>query len=155
MADLQVHARLDHARPRLPLYKLLNADFGIGHDVTLRVFNGDGRMEGDLKAHRIVLALGSSFLERLLFNKSGEMTTVKVVEVKGASLKTAKWMLDFIYFKPTEQCDWDDATAEEIFMLASVADQFEIIELQEKVSLGNEHVIKILFRQRQCCQHSL
>ena len=54
MADLQVHARLDHARPRLPLYKLLNADFGIGHDVTLRVFNGDGRMEGDLKAHRII-----------------------------------------------------------------------------------------------------
>jgi len=127
MSDLQVHPR-----PRLPLYKLLNADFGIGHDVTLRVLNGDGEVEGDLMAHCIILALGSSILEGLLFNKAGEMTAGKVVEVRGASLKTARWMLDFLYFKPSEQCGWDGATAEEIFLLASIADQFQIIELQEK-----------------------
>ena len=132
MSDLQVHPR-----PRLPLYKLLNADFGIGHDVTLRVLNGNGEVEGDLKAHCIILALGSSILEGLLFNKAGEMTAGKVVEVRGASLKTARWMLDFLYFKPEEQCGWDDATAEEIFLLASLADQFQIIELQEKVSSVN------------------
>ena len=130
MSDLQVHPR-----PRLPLYKLLNADFGIGHDVTLRVLNGDGEVEGDLKVHCIILALGSSILEGLLFNKAGEMTAGKVVEVRGASLKTARWMLDFLYLKPEEQCGWDDATAEEIFLLASLADQFQIIELQEKVSI--------------------
>jgi len=127
MSDLQIRPR-----PRLPLYKLLNADFGIGHDVTLRVFNAEGKVEGDLKAHCIILALGSSVLEGLLFNKTGEMTAVKVVEVRGASLQTAKWMLDFLYFKPTDQCGWNDATAEDIFLLASLADQFQIIELQEQ-----------------------
>jgi len=130
MSDSALRVR---PRPRLPLYKLLNADIGIGHDVTLRVFNGDGKVEGELKAHCIILALGSSILEGLLFNKAGEMTAGKVVEVRGASMKTAKWMLDFLYFKPTEQCGWDEATAEEIFLLASLAEQFQIIELQEKV----------------------
>ena len=98
MSDLQVCPR-----PRLPLYKLLNADFGIGHDVTLRVFNGNGEVEGDLKAHCIILALGSSILEGLLFNKAGEMAAVKVAEALPASdyLSLSRY-LEFFQFYITD-----------------------------------------------------
>jgi len=118
--------------PRFPLHQLLSPEFGFGHDVILRVFNGDGELEGDLKAHGIILALGSSVLKEFLFSQSGELVTWKVVEARGATLKIAKWMLDFLYLKPDMECGWDDASAEEIFQLASLADQFQIVELQEK-----------------------
>ena len=123
----------DH--PRLPIHELLNPDFGVKPDVTLRVLSGDGKVEGELKAHGIILALGSSLLKELLFSKSGELISWKVVEVRGASLKTTKWMLDFLYSKPPEERDWNDPSAQEIFQLASVADQFHLPELQEKVQL--------------------
>lgn len=124
---------MSNHHPRYPLHQLLTPEFGFGHDIILRVFNGDGDVEGDLKAHGIILAFGSSVLKELLFSQSGELATWKVVEAKGATLKTAKWMLDFLYMKPDKECGWDDASAEEIFQLASLADQFQIVELQEKV----------------------
>jgi len=120
----------DH--PRFLLHRLLSPEFGFGHDVILRVFNGDGELEGDLKAHGIIMALGSTVLKEFLFSQSGELLTWKVVEARGATLKIAKWMLDFLYLKPDAECGWDDASAEEIFQLASLADQFQIIELQKK-----------------------
>ena len=46
-------------------------------------------------------------------------------------MRTAKWMLDFIFWKPSEGCGWDDASAEEIFQFASLADHFQLIELQD------------------------
>ena len=118
---------------RFSLHKLLSPEFGFGHDVILRVFNGDGEVEGDLKAHGIIMALGSSVLKEFLFSQSGELATWKVIEARGATLKIAKWMLDFLYLKPDVECSWDDASAEEIFQLAALADQFQIVELQEKV----------------------
>ena len=121
----------DH--PRLPIHKLLNPDFGVRPDVTLRILGGDGEVEGELRAHSVILALGSSVLKELLFSKSGELISWKVVEVMGASLKTTKWMLDFLYSKPEEERGWSGASAQEIFQLASLADQFRITELQEKV----------------------
>ena len=60
----------NHPR-RFSLHKLLSPEFGFGHDVILRVFNGDGEVEGDLKAHDIIMALGSSVLKEFLFNQSG------------------------------------------------------------------------------------
>jgi len=123
---------MSNHHPRYPLHQLLTPEFGFGHDIILRVFNGDGEVEGDLKAHGIILAFGSSVLKELLFSQSGELATWKVVEAKGATMKTAKWMLDFLYMKPDKECGWDDASAEEIFQLASLADQFQIVELQEK-----------------------
>ena len=120
-------------QPRLPIHELLNPDFGVRPDVTLRVLSGDGKVEGELKAHGVILALGSSVLKELLYSKSGELISWKVVEVRGASLKTTKWMLDFLYSKPVEELDWNDASAQEIFQLASLADQFHLTELQEKV----------------------
>ena len=122
----------DH--PRLPIHELLNPDFGVSPDVTLRVFSGDGIVEGEVKAHGVILALGSSVLKKLLFSKSGELISWKVVEARGASLKTTKSMLDFLYSKPPEERDWNDPSAQEIFQLASLADQFHLTELQEKVS---------------------
>ena len=121
----------DH--PRLPIHELLNPDFGVRPDVTLRILGGDGEVEGELRAHSVILALGSSVLKELLFSKSGELISWKVVEVMGASLKTTKWMLDFLYSKPAEERGWSGASAQEIFQLASLADQFRITELQEKV----------------------
>ena len=44
------------------------------------------------------------------FSKSVKLNAGKLVEVKGATLKTTKWMLDFIYWKPSEECGWDDAS---------------------------------------------
>jgi len=123
---------MSNHHPRYPLHQLLTPEFGFGHDIILRVFNGDGEVEGDLKAHGIILAFGSSVLKEFLFSQSGELATWKVVEAKGATMKTAKWMLDFLYMKPDKECGWDDASAEEIFQLASLADQFQIVELQEK-----------------------
>ena len=121
--------------PRYPLHQLLTPEFGFGHDVILRVFNGDGEIEGDLKAHGIILALGSVVLKEFLFSNSGVLDTWKVVEARGASLKIAKLMLDFLYMKPDVECGWEEASAEEIFQLASLADQFQIVKLQEKVNL--------------------
>ena len=40
---------------------------------------------------------------------------------------------DFIYSKPATEQNWTDPSAQEIFQLASLADQFRITELQEKV----------------------
>ena len=122
----------NHPRRFVP-HQLLSPEFGCGHDVILRVFNGDGEVEGDLKAHGIIMALGSSVLKEFLFSQSGELATWKVIEARGATLKIAKWMLDFLYLKPDVECSWDDASAEEIFQLAALADQFQIVELQEKV----------------------
>ena len=121
----------DH--PRLPIHELLNPDFGVSPDVTLRILGGDGKVEGEMMAHSVILALGSSVLKEFLFSKSGELISWKVVEVKGASLKTTKWMLDFLYSKPPEERDWNDPSAQEIFQLASLANQFHLTELQEKV----------------------
>ena len=121
----------DH--PRLPIHSLLNPDFGVSPDVTLRILSGDGKVEGELKAHGVILALGSSVLKEILFSKSGELISWKVVEVRGASLKATKWMLEFLYSKPAEERDWNDASAQDIFQLASLADQFHLTELQEKV----------------------
>lgn len=118
--------------PRYPLHQLLTPEFGFGHDVILRVLNGDGEIEGDLKAHGIILALGSVVLKEFLFSNSGVLDTWKVVEARGASLKIAKLMLDFLYMKPDVECGWEEASAEEIFQLASLADQFQIVKLQEK-----------------------
>ena len=120
-------------QPRLPIHELLNPDFGVRPDVTLRILSGDGKAEGELKAHGVILAVGSSVFKELFFSKSGELISWKVVEVRGASLKTTKWMLDFLYSKPVEELDWNDASAQEIFQLASLADQFHLTELQEKV----------------------
>ena len=120
-------------QPRLPIHELLNPDFGVRPDVTLRILSGDGKVEGELKAHGVILAVGSSVFKELFFSKSGELISWKVVEVRGASLKTTKWMLDFLYSKPVEELDWNDASAQEIFQLASLADQFHLTELQEKV----------------------
>jgi len=120
--------------PRLPIHYLLNPDFGVSPDVTLRILSGDGKVEGELKAHGIILALGSSVLKEILFSKSGELISWKVVEVRGASLKTTKWMLEFLYSKPAEERDWNDASAQDIFQLASLADQFHLTELQEKAT---------------------
>ena len=121
----------DH--PRLPIHKLLDPAFGVGPDVTLRIFTGNGEVEGELKAHGIILALGSYAFKELLYSKSGELVSWKVVEVRGASLKTTKWMVDFLYSKPAVKHDWNDASAQEIFQLASLADQFHLTELQEEV----------------------
>ena len=110
----------DH--PRLPIHKLLDPAFGVGPDVTLRIFTGNGEVEGELKAHGIILALGSYTFKELLYSKSGELINWKVVEVRGASLKTTKWMVDFLYSKPAVKHDWNDASAQEIFQLASLAD---------------------------------
>ena len=121
----------DH--PRLPIHKLLDPEFGVGPDVTLRIFTGNGEVEGELKAHGIILALGSYAFKELLYSKSGELINWKVVEVRGASLKTTKWMVDFLYSKPAVKHDWNDASAQEIFQLASLADQFHLTELQEEV----------------------
>ena len=121
------------SNPRFDLHRLLSPEFGFGHDVILRVFNGDGEVEGDLKAHGIIMAPCTSVLKEFLFSQSGELVTWKVIEARGATLKIAKWMLDFLYLKPDAECGWDDASAEEIFQLASLADQFQIIELQKKV----------------------
>ena len=122
-------------RPRLPIHELLNPEFGVTSDVTLLVLNRAGEVEGELKAHGNILALSSSVLKELLFTKSGEFNARKLVEVRGATLKTAKWMLDFIYWKPSEDFGWDDASAEEIFQLASLADQFQLIELQDRAEV--------------------
>ena len=140
----------DH--PRLPIHELLNPDFGVRPDVTLRIFTGDGKVEGELEAHGIILALGSSVLKELLFSKSGELISWKVVEVRGASLKVTKWMLDFLYSKPSKERDWSSASAQEIFQLASLADQFHITELQAKVFAPfKDQALNYLFlRQRQC-----
>jgi len=121
-------------QPRLPIHELLNPDFGVRPDVTLRILSGDGKAEGELKAHGVILAVGSSVFKELFFSKSGELISWKVVEVRGASLKTTKWMLDFLYSKPVEELDWNDASAQEIFQLASLADQFHLTELQEKAN---------------------
>ena len=121
----------DH--PRLPIHNLLDPDFGVRPDVTLRIFTGNGEVEGELKAHGIILALGSYAFKELLYSKSGELVSWKVVEVRGASLKTTKWMVDFLYSKPAVKHDWNDASAQEIFQLASLADQFHLTELQEEV----------------------
>ena len=132
----------DH--PRLPIHELLNEDFGLRPDVTLHILGGDGKVEGELMAHSVILALGSSVLKELLFSKSGELIRWKVVEVMGASLKTTKWMLEFLYSKPAEERDWNDASAQDIFQLASLADQFHLIELQEKVFVKSIFSIKVL-----------
>ena len=62
---------VDH--PRLPIHYLLKPDFGVSPDVTLRILSGDGKVEGELKAHGVILALGSSVLKEILFSKSGEL----------------------------------------------------------------------------------
>ena len=96
-------------RPRLPIHELLSPEFGVASDVTLLVLNRAGEVEGELKAHGNILALSSSVLKELLFTKSGEFNAGKLVEIRGATLKTAKRMLYFIYWKPSEECGWDDA----------------------------------------------
>ena len=75
----------DH--PRLPIHYLLNPDFGVSPDVPLRILSGDGKVEGELKAHGVILALGSSVLKEILFSKSGELISWKVVEVRGGIKK--------------------------------------------------------------------
>ena len=60
-------------QPRLPIHELLNPDFGVRPDVTLRILSGDGKVEGELKAHGVILAVGSSVFKELFFSKSGEL----------------------------------------------------------------------------------
>ena len=68
----------------------------------------------------------------------------KVEELKGASMKTAQWMLDFLYSKPDEECGWTGASAEELSQLASLADKLQIVQLQRKVNIYTKIVSSYL-----------
>jgi len=117
------------------LHQLLDPELGFGFDVTLKVMNGDGNhvVQGELKAHSIILALGSPVFRVSFYSQSGGWMSPKVEELKGASMKTAQWMLDFLYSKPDEECGWTGASAEELSQLASLADKLQIVQLQRKV----------------------
>ena len=119
------------------LHQLLDPELGFGFDVALKVMNGDGNyvVEGELKAHSIILALGSPVFRVSFFSQSGGRMSSKVEELKGASMKTVQWMLDFLYSKPDEECGWSGASAEELSQLASLADRLQIVQLQRKVNI--------------------
>ena len=119
------------------LHQLLDPELGFGFDVVLKVMNGDGNyvVEGELKAHSIILALGSPVFRVSFFSHSDRWMAPKVEELKAVSMKTAQWMLDFLYSKPDEECDWTDASAEELSQLASLADGLQIVQLKKKVNI--------------------
>ena len=119
------------------LHQLLDPELGFGFDVALKVMHGEGNhvVEGELKAHSIILALGSPVFRVSFFSQSGGWVSPKVEELKGASMKTVQWMLDFLYSKPDEECGWSGASAEELSQLASLADRLQIVQLQRKVNI--------------------
>ena len=118
----------------LPLWTLLDPEFGVPGDVIFRIEDIGGVVSGSVWAHRNILALRSPVFKEMFYPQvEKETITVMKTEiqmVKSASVKTFKKMLDHIYGK---KIDWSDCSVVEVFQVMHLAFKYQLNGLQTKV----------------------
>ena len=128
------------AADALPISYLLSVDCGVAPDVTLRVLEDESpKLEGEVGAHRVILALRSPVFREIFCNETREKVEVKVVELKMTTVRTVRQMLDYIYnpniysYKIKTEESWPDGGPVQMFQISYLAEKFNLPGLTKQV----------------------
>ena len=119
----------------------------IAFDVTYKVLDPEGKLEGEVSGHKFLLALASPVFRRGFYGADFKEKKTENIEMKGTTLKAFKAMISAMYRRPL---DLDTMTVTETFELMNLAERYDLPKLKNKLKqafetmvLSKDNVIKV------------
>ena len=108
--------------------------------MTIRVLEEEGpRLEGEVGAHRVILALRSPVFKDIFYDETGEKNEMKVVELKMTTVRAVRQMLDYIYnpciysYKIKTEEGWPNEGPVQMYQISYLAEKFNLPGLTKQV----------------------
>ena len=115
----------------LQVVELLTSDPpALDMDVTYRVLDPKGHLEGEVSGHKFLLALASPVFRRGFYGTDFRDKKTESIEMKGTTLKAFKAMIGVIYRQPL---DIENMTVVETFELMNLAERYDLPKLKTKL----------------------
>ena len=124
----------------LQVQELLTSDSpAIAFDVTYRVLDSEGKLEGEVSGHKFLLALASPVFRRGFYGTDFKEKKTESIEMKGTTLQAFKAMIGVIYRQPL---NLKNMSVAETFELMNLAERYDLPKLKKK--LKHEFETKVL-----------
>jgi len=117
--------------------QLLDHPSQVPEDITYRVLDKEGKSQGELKAHKLILAAASNVFRNGFFGSENTDKKANILYIKDTSFKAFSILIDSIYKKPVH---YDLLSIEEIFDVIYLATRYEIQALKELLNHKLENV---------------
>jgi len=117
--------------------QLLDHPSQVPEDITYRVLDKEGKSQGELKAHKLILAAASNVFRNGFFGSENTDKKANILYIKDTSFKAFSIFIDSIYKKPVH---YDLLSIEEIFDVVYLATRYEIQALKELLNHRLENV---------------
>ena len=115
----------------LQVVELLTSDPpALDMDVTYRVLDPKGHLEGEVSGHKFLLALAGPVFRRGFYGTDFRDKKTESIEMKGTTLKAFKAMIGVIYRQPL---DIENMTVVETFELMNLAERYDLPKLKTKL----------------------
>ena len=102
----------------------------IAFDVTYKVLDPEGKLEGEVSGHKFLLALASPVFRRGFYGTDFKEKKSESIEMKGTTLKAFKAMISVIYRQPL---DLENMNIVETFELTNLAERYDLPKLKIKL----------------------
>ena len=119
----------------------------IAFDVTYKVLDSEGKLEGEVSGHKFLLALASPVFRRGFYGADFKEKRTENIEMKGTTLKAFKAMISAMYRRPL---DLETITLTETFELMNLAERYDLPKLKnklkqvfEKMVISKDNVVEV------------
>ena len=128
----------------------------IAFDVTYKVLDSEGKLEGEVSGHKFLLALASPVFRRGFYGTDFKEKKSESIEMKGTTLKAFEALISVIYRRPL---DLENMTVTETFDLMNLAERYDLPKLKNKLMqefetmvLSKDNVVKVANTAMKFCQ---
>ena len=110
----------------------------IAFDVTFKVLDSEGKLEGEMSSHKFLLALASPVFRRGFYGTDFKEKKNESIEMKGTTLKAFQALISVIYKQPL---DLETMTVTETFDLMNLAERYDLPKLKKKLNQELETMV--------------